>query len=114
MYNILPSFDPDSKSWGVKKADARSSHLHVGSSEPLPFSSPLADMLTLGDLNVNADEFALNHFDQLSHLYLMNHNVWVYLTAFQEANELTFASDRSQVPSKFALCADAIERSLCC
>lgn len=111
MHTIPPSFGLTPKGWGFTKTSVPQSHLHVGSSAPLPFSSPVADRLTLGDLNVNVDQFAPNHFDQLSHLYLMNHNIWVYLTAFQEANDLAFSSDRGQVPPKFALCADAIEEA---
>jgi len=111
LHTISPSFGPNLNDWRFSNAPAPQSHLHVGSSASLPFSSPVADMLTLGDLNVNADKFAPNHLDQLSHLYLMNHNTWVYLSAFQEANDLAFGNDRSQVPSKFAQCADAIEEA---
>lgn len=106
-----PRFGINLKGWGFGNESAPQSHLHVGSDKPLPFSSPLADMLTLGDLNVNSDQYAANHFDQLSHLYLMNHNIWVYLTGFQSANDLAFASDCSQVPLVLAQCIDAIEEA---
>ena len=110
-YAIMPSFAHTEGSWGVKWKKAPQSHLHVNSSASLPFSSPIADRLTLGDLNVNSDAFACNHFDQLSHLYLMNHNTWVYLTAFETANRLIFAQSPKVVPMRYAGAAKVVERA---
>jgi hypothetical protein len=84
---------------------------YIGSDDPVPFSSPLADELTLGDFNVREGNFEKNRFDAFSDLFLMNHNIWVYLQTFKTANDLVFASDRARVPSDFKECADVIEEA---
>jgi len=53
-----------------------------------PFQSPLGDRLMLNQLNVRADRYGKKQFDSLSNAILTNHNVWVYVRAFLEANEL--------------------------
>ena len=56
--------------------------------------SPISDMLTMkdiciykpGDLNKNGKESAKTSWDSFSYALLMGHNVWMHLTAVQEAN----------------------------
>ena len=56
--------------------------------------SPVSDMLTMkdiciyapGDLNKNGKESAKTSWDSFSYCLLMGHNVWMHLTAVQEAN----------------------------
>lgn len=56
----------------------------VGSHEPWPVSSPFADSLTLGDLNVRpAGQGAV--WDDLSHALLAAHNVWIQTEAVASA-----------------------------
>lgn len=56
--------------------------------------SPVSDMLTMqdiciyapGDLNKNGKEPAKTSWDSFSYCLLMGHNVWMHITAVQEAN----------------------------
>jgi hypothetical protein len=58
---------------------------YVGSDLPWPCSSPFADKLTLGDLNVRGVG-ARSHWDALSHVMLAAHNVWALSSAIAETN----------------------------
>ena len=109
QYNTMPAFSIDESGWGIGKVQTPHSRTLVGSQEPAPFNSPLGDRLTLGDLNFReGNKYTRRQFDTLSLLYLINHNMWVYLTAFQSANDLAFSGDRSQIPPKYKACIDVI------
>ncbi|MCB8837016.1 hypothetical protein [Aurantimonas sp. VKM B-3413] len=58
---------------------------YVGSDMPWPCSSPFADRLTLGDLNVRRGHRQTT-WDAYSHVLLAAHNVWVLCAAIAEAN----------------------------
>ena len=107
-YVTLPEFGIDVEQWTIKAVACPQSRSYVGSSDLLPFKSPLADTLTLGHLNVNSDMYARNNFDWVTHLMLVHHNVWVYLESMQRANNILFASDRSNAPSIYKECVDLI------
>ena len=47
-------------------------------------------MLTLNLLHIHGGEFQRNAYDTISNHLLTNHNVWVYVRSFLEANELAF------------------------
>lgn len=108
-YSSIPPLDSNRKTWSIQNSTAPQRPKYIGSDAPLPFNSPIADSLTLGDLNVRAGNFEKNRFDRFSHLFLMNHNVWVYLQTFKTANDLVFASDRARVPNDISECAAFIE-----
>ena len=107
-YCQVPAFGSDGKGWSFKWEHVPRSHIYHGSDRPLPFSSPIADKLTLGDLNINPDQYSVKYFDSLSDLYVMNHNAWVYLSAFQQCNDLVFSGRNEGVPSRLKSCVDAV------
>jgi hypothetical protein len=111
MYVELPRFGTDRKNWVMPKDRFPHSRLHLDSKAPLPFNSPIANLLTLGDLNVRDDKsiYTERQIDTLSLAFVTNHNVWTFLETFKQANDLVFASDRSQVPDIFKECVDLIE-----
>jgi hypothetical protein len=77
-----------------------------------PFHSPIGDLLTLDQLNVKGGEFQKRPYDHISDHLLTNHNVWVYVRSFLEANELAFMlkSDADKaVPKKLLDAIDFIE-----
>ncbi len=111
MYNELPAFSEDRASWSIRKISAPQSRLYVGSDKPLPFSSPIADRLCLGDLNVRDGKYCNRQFDTTSLLYLTNHNVWTYLEAFRQANGHVFVTDRKNVPAQYQQCVDVVEQA---
>lgn len=107
-YNMMPRFGTDKNNWIFNKARVPQGRPHVGSSEPLPFNSPIADKLTLGDLNVKDGMYTARQFDSISLSFIANHNVWTFLQAFKIANELVFSGVRSDVPPIFKETVDMI------
>lgn len=71
----------------------------AGSSIPYPWTSPVADRLTMGDicwykpgmLNKNGKE-GKTSWDSLSYLLLMSHNVYQHIESVQRANALADAA----------------------
>lgn len=108
-YAELPQFGSNPADWAIKFQPTPQSRKHVNSGIPLPFTSPIADKLRMGDLNVRDGTYEHKQFDQLSLAFIANHNVWVYLEAFRIANDLLFAGDRVRVPSFYAECVDLID-----
>ena len=111
QYINVPKFGSDKSSWVFEKEQFPHARKHLGSSEPLPFSSPIADLLTLGHLNFRDEhgKYTVRQVDTLSLVLVANHNIWIMLEAFKQANDLVFASNRSQVPAVFSECVDMIE-----
>ena len=62
----------------------------AGADFHFPYPSPLGDLLTLNQLNVRGGEFNSKTLDTIGTHILTNHNLWVYVRGFLEANELTF------------------------
>ena len=111
LYSQIPAFGTDVKNWGFKLDEFPHAHKYVGSDEPLPFSSPIADQLTCGHLNVRNEgaEFSTRQVDTLSLALVANHNIWAMLESFKRANDLVFATNRQDVPQSFSDAIDFIE-----
>ena len=63
--------------------------------------------MELGHINVREELFGKKQFDTISNMLLTNHNVWVYLDAFDRANDAVFKDpQQSNVPQKYL---DALE-----
>lgn len=106
---LIPTYSRRPVDWSIKYEEAPQSVRMVGSQEPFPHSSPLGDVLTLGDLNVKGGDWERRPYDSISNLLLVNHNVWVFLAAFEEANRLAFQQPRNSLPSEWGDCLDFIE-----
>ena len=87
-----PKFTKDFSSWTMTMHEAPVNPIYANGKEDLhfPYPSPLGDLLTLKHLNVRGGEFQKGAYDTVSNHLLTNHNVWVYVRSFLEANELTF------------------------
>jgi hypothetical protein len=105
---LMPSFGSHPGDWAFGKEKAPQGRQYVGSDEPVGFDSPIGRILTKGHLNVIGNEWQSRKFDTVSNLLLINHNVWTYLAAFEEANRLAFETDRADVPKSWAECLDFI------
>ncbi len=107
----IPKFGADAKYWANARLPFKQSRRHVGSSEALPVSSPIADQLVLGHLNVRDDQgiYTARQVDSVSLALVTNHNVWAYLQTFKLANDLVFESNRSQVPAVYKELVDFIQ-----
>ena len=106
---LLPNFGDGRDSWVIRYAKKPESPFDIGSMAPLAFRSAIADKLTLGDLNVVAEQFNPRNFDAFSQAFLMHHNVWTFVETFKTANKLLFEGDRRGVPDEFKVVTDMIE-----
>jgi len=110
-YVDIPSLKSQLDTWRFIELAAPKGPILVGSEEPVPFSSPLADKLVMGDLNVREGKYQHIQFDRYSHLFLMNHNIWAYLQAFELANSLAFSEGRSEIPEKYQRTLQVVEEA---
>ena len=106
---LMPEFSSRPNDWAIRFETAPQSASYVGRYEPFPYASPIGSKLTLGDLNVRGGDWQERSFDTVSNLLLCNHNCWILLEAFRQANELAFATNRSAVPVQWSSCIDFIE-----
>ena len=106
-----PKFTKDIASWAMTMHAAPLNPLYAdtGADYHFPYSSPVGDLLTLSHLNIRGGEFQRGAYDTVSNHLLTNHNLWVYVRGFLEANELAFmhASEADKaVPQKLLdMCA---------
>jgi hypothetical protein len=106
-----PKFTKDVASWSMTMHEAPVNPIYAdtGSDYHFPYASPIGDVLTLNHLNIRGGELQKAAYDTVSNHLLTNHNVWVYVRSFLEANELAFmqASEADKaVPQKLIdMCA---------
>jgi hypothetical protein len=106
-----PKFTKDVASWAMTMHEAPVNPIYsgTGSSYHFPYSSPIGGLLSLSHLNIRGGDFERGAYDTVSNHLLTNHNVWVYVRSFLEANELAFmqASEADKaVPQKLIdMCA---------
>ena len=110
-----PKFTRDISSWVMTAHEAPVNPLYAGKSGEkfhFPYSSPLGDLLTLNHLNARGGEFNGKTIDTIGGHILTNHNCWVYVRSFLEANELAFMhkseADKA-VPQKILEMFDLID-----
>ena len=106
----LPTFERRLDTWTIGVEASQQSLKLFNSTEPFPYSfSPLGKLLTWGDLNVKGEQWDWRTFDTVSNLLLVNHNVWTYLHAFEQANQIAFDNGQGEVPQQWADVLELIE-----
>ena len=60
-------------------------------------------------LSVQSGTWEKRQFDGLSNALLVNHNVWVYLDAFKQANDIAINRNVNRIPSLYLECIDLIK-----
>ena len=85
-----PNYTANADTWVVRAARCPQFAKYASSTHPFPFMSPLGDRMSLSHLNVRAEKYNPKHFDEISHHLLTNHNTWVYVRSFAEANDLAY------------------------
>ena len=87
-----PKFSKDLKSWTMSLQNAPVNPLYGSADKEyhFPFSSPLGEQMTLEHLNVNGSTFEGVPYDSVAGHMLTNHNTYVYVRSFLEANELAY------------------------
>lgn len=104
---LTPALNSDEKSWSIRYERAPQSRRHVDQSLAIPFpydQSPIGRRLQLHHMSVRGGKWDHRNFDSISNTLLTNHNVWVYLDAMKQANELAVARDTARVPARYLDC----------
>lgn len=78
---------------------------HENAGQPFPAGSPISKLLTIGDMNPRQSPTARKTFDTFSDHALGNHNCYVFLRAFLDANKL---HDQGKSPQEIADATGAI------
>lgn len=105
----LPQLGSHVSSWKIRMDRSPQGEVYVGSKDPFPYSTPLGHRMTLGDLNVYQGLYQKRRYDPISLAMLVNHNVYVYLKAFEMANDAAFgAQGSSEVPRLYRQCIEVI------
>jgi hypothetical protein len=108
----LPTLTKLKSSWSIPSVTSHQGHVYVGSTDKFPFSSPIADRITLGHLNVYEGMYEKRRYDAISNTILTHHNVYTYLKAFDMANEQAFGKhEDKQVPYLYLECIDIISKA---
>jgi hypothetical protein len=100
-----PKFTREMSSWVMTMHEAPINPMYANDElkRRFPYPSPIGDLITLDQLNVRGGEFQKTPWDSISNHILTNHNVWVYVRSFLEANELAFmhpSEAQKAVPQK--------------
>ena len=106
---LAPVYSHKPKTWSFSYDQAPQSTKYANSTQPFPYSSPLGNKLTLGHFCVRGGEWDKRSFDNVSNMLLTNHNNWIFLDAFERANQIAFNSNRVCMPVTWAKCLDFIE-----
>jgi hypothetical protein len=111
---IYPKYTSKAESWTISAARCPNDKVYVSGNPvyPFPFPSPIGDVLKMHHLNVFDEVYSAKRFDDVSHHLLTNHNMWVYVRAMLEANELAFLDEhdaRRFVPPKLLECIYLVE-----
>jgi hypothetical protein len=87
-----PKFTSNVSSWVMTMHEAPINPLYAGTGDTyrFPYPSPIGDLLSLSHLNIRGGDFQKVPYDAVSNHLLINHNIWVYVRSFLEANELAF------------------------
>ena len=110
--NFTVPFTKKVSSWSIKTGKSKDIQRFdlIGSKDPFPYNSPLGQAMQLGHINVREDLYSKKQFDTISNMLLTNHNIWVYLDAFERANDAVFKDpQQSNVPQKYIDALDVIE-----
>ena len=102
--NYTVPYTNEISSWNIKTAKSNTIQRFsfVGSTDPFPYNSPLGQLMSLGHINVREELYSKKQFDTISNMLLTNHNIWVYLDAFERANDETFKNKQmSNVPQRY-------------
>jgi hypothetical protein len=112
--NYSVPFTNKVSSWSIKTGTTKSVQRFdlIGSKDPFPYNSPLGKVMELGHINVREELFGKKQFDTISNMLLTNHNVWVYLDAFDRANDAVFKDpQQSNVPQKYLDALDVMDEA---
>jgi hypothetical protein len=107
---LTPELGVDEANWKMSSVPCEQSFRFIGSTIPFKHQqSPIGKRLNLGHLNVKGGQFSDSHLDNVSHYILCNHNVWVYVDAFEKANDAAFGPNKHElVPPSYLQVLDIV------
>jgi hypothetical protein len=109
---LTPAFDNTAATWAIKKVKAPQQPSYANANCTVPFphqQSPLGKVLMANDLSVQTGTWKNRQFDALSNALLVNHNVWIYLDAFKQANDIVINRNINRIPTLYLECFDLIK-----
>ena len=111
QYAIPPKLGTNIYDWqvGYKTLAALRSHADPTNMITSPLVSPLGRNLKMSDLVVDDREMSGRRIDKFTNVFLMNHNVWVYLDAGRRANDAALNDAQHSIPHQFATVLDVID-----
>ena len=91
-YAVPPKLTTDINSWRIAAKPFPVGHraATINADQPFPDGSPISSLLTSGDMNPKKSPYAAYTFGKFSPYALANHNLYVYLRAFIDANDAAF------------------------
>ncbi|PUE32274.1 hypothetical protein B9Z35_01625 [Limnohabitans sp. Jir61] len=109
---LTPAFGNSTASWAIKKVNAPQQPSYANANCTVSFphqQSPLGKVLMVNELCVQAGMWQNRQYDSLSNALLTNHNIWVYLDAFKQANDIVVARNANRIPADYLQCFDLIK-----
>jgi len=91
-YPLPPRLTKDLRTWSFTSVPFPVGYAAATQDQgnPFPAGSPLSSLLTIGDLNPKSSPYSRNTFGAASPFLLGNHNTYVFLRGFIDANRLAF------------------------
>jgi hypothetical protein len=109
---LTPAFGIAKSTWTIKTQPAPQHPLSANANctDAFPHQqSPLGRILMVNELCVQEGMWQARQYDSLSNALLINHNIWVYLNAFKQANDLVAQRDVRRIPAEYLQCFDLIK-----
>jgi hypothetical protein len=102
-YVVPPILGPEITDWefSAKRFPNGYAAATVHADDPFPHGSPISALFTVGDMNPRTSPYAAQSFDLFSFMALANHNCFVMIRAFLDANQIIFGR-RSSPPQEIA------------
>lgn len=109
---LTPEFGTVKSTWTIRTESAPQHPLDADANCTVPFphqQSPLGRLLMVNELCVQEGMWEKRQYDSLSNALVINHNIWVYLDAFKQANDLVAIRDVNRIPPEYLQCFDLIK-----
>jgi hypothetical protein len=91
-YPVPPRLTKDIRTWHFTSRPIPVGYAAAtrNAAEPIPAGSPLSGLLTLGDINPDKSPYAARTISEFGSHAFGNHNTYVFIRAFIEANDVVF------------------------
>ena len=108
---MSPALADTLASWAIGYEQAPQGQIYTREQASFSKHSPIGCDLSLAHLNVRSELYNPNKFDQLSHVVIANHNVYIMLDAFERANWLA-QHELERLPEQLKANVDLITKEL--